>query len=387
MHCTVRQLEQPRQSDNAFDNSASQPQQPLLKLQVAKEQSPQVPPFQDDNSISHWSALPHYPFRSRRLDIPNSTSQNTSSYLDLSQYRCKDRDNKVDSSKIDGLGQAVDEYNSLVVGHTKQLDQFMHVSSGTYSNNDLEPTNLFSLPLGVSISTSRKAFPRTGAAKTENDISEISSREDTSISEEIEPFTRMLSTNTSLQVSSVSPQSVSRTKPACFNQHECDEVDTTYIVGLRDVQEAEKKKREARKAASREKQKHARPPLAASSISTPEVPTITASLGLPISQTDSQPDGNIFTTKDTVDAFINCSSGNVAAWTNVVPSPSMKQSMKQIQEEEERGKLQTAEQKETGTSAARRAHAKMATKVYFPFTSAKLPACLRTSSAQPRFLL
>lgn len=117
-------------------------------------------------------------------------------------------------------------------------------------------------------------------------------------------------------------------------------------MGLREIQEAEKKRQEARKASEIERERAAR---AAAGASPTEDVQYTASWGLPTSRAGARAD-NIATAKDTASSP---STSGTPVWTNAT-KPAAK-TMKEILEEEERRKLQAAKEKETIASAAKRA--------------------------------
>ena len=126
-------------------------------------------------------------------------------------------------------------------------------------------------------------------------------------------------------------------------------------VSLREIQEAEAKKLESRKALEREKERSAR----VTAESKEDIQPFTASWGLPTSQAGSR--NNSLPIRET--PAVSASSPTTAVWT----TPSLKQSaikrtMKEIQEEEEKHKKQIS--KETIVAAnAKRAYADSTAKV------------------------
>lgn len=133
-------------------------------------------------------------------------------------------------------------------------------------------------------------------------------------------------------------------------------------LGLREIQEAEAKKLEARKAAERERERAARAVTSASPVSE-DTQSFTASWGLPTSRAggrnDSLPKESVVTNS----ASPQTSSAPV--WTNTGKVPQAKKSMKEIQEEEERRKKLGV--KETvASAAARRGYAETMNKVRNP---------------------
>ena len=126
-------------------------------------------------------------------------------------------------------------------------------------------------------------------------------------------------------------------------------------IGFREIQEAEAKQSEARKAALERERAAA----AVRNISTPTedspVPT-TTSWGLPTSQVQTGRKEPTLAGSPTPAAPV---------WTNVVKPPTTKKTMKEIQEEERRKKLEQrqAQEKETTNATVRRSHAETVSKV------------------------
>lgn len=134
-------------------------------------------------------------------------------------------------------------------------------------------------------------------------------------------------------------------------------------MSLREIQEAEAKKQEARKAAERER---ARAAAAAQASSQEETAPFTTSWGLPTSQAGKTQSSSV--AKDTT-VSASSSSGTVApsaasaaVWTNSPKALPAKKTMKEIQEEEEKRKKMAAKETAAAT-AARRAYAETTTKV------------------------
>ena len=106
-------------------------------------------------------------------------------------------------------------------------------------------------------------------------------------------------------------------------------------LSLREIQELELKKADARKSAERERERAAR----AAAVSTPSVPedVQTISWGLPTSQV-----GNRTSREAPVSSSTNTTAPGTSAtppvWTNVAKAPAVKKTMKEIQEEEEKRK-------------------------------------------------
>ena len=127
-------------------------------------------------------------------------------------------------------------------------------------------------------------------------------------------------------------------------------------IGFREIQEAEVKQSEARRAALERERAAA----AVRNISTPTddspVPT-TTSWGLPTSQVQTGRKEPTLAGSPTPAAPV---------WTNVVKPPTTKKTMKEIQEEERRKKLEQkqTQEKETTNVAVRRSHAEAVSKVF-----------------------
>lgn len=142
------------------------------------------------------------------------------------------------------------------------------------------------------------------------------------------------------------------------------------LTSLREIQEMESKKQEARKAAERER---ARAPAAAPASASEDAQTFTASWGLPTSQVGAKTSvkdasGPNMSSASTSTSSVTISSPTppssappVAVWTNTQKS-STKKSMRDILEEEERRK-KAASKEPTVTAGSRRAYAETTNKV------------------------
>lgn len=163
---------------------------------------------------------------------------------------------------------------------------------------------------------------------------------------------------------SPTPQVVETSKqPAWGTGDDEKKKSATAALGLREIQEMETKKSEARKAAERERERVARAATAASS-STEEIQTL--SWGLPTSQAGTRSTISIKepTAPQSAPSPVVSSS---PVWTNAAKVPVVKKTMKEIQEEEEKRKKIAAKEKETVAAAARRAYADTTTKVGLRF--------------------
>jgi PERQ amino acid-rich with GYF domain-containing protein len=132
---------------------------------------------------------------------------------------------------------------------------------------------------------------------------------------------------------------------------------TGTTMSLREIQEAETKKTEARKVTEKERERLARaatsPPIAE------ETQPFTASWGLPTSQTGAR---NVMSPKEASSTSPTSATTNAPVWTNAAPTPAAKKTMKEIQEEEERRK-KLAVKESMASAAARRAYAETTVKV------------------------
>jgi PERQ amino acid-rich with GYF domain-containing protein len=148
-------------------------------------------------------------------------------------------------------------------------------------------------------------------------------------------------------------------KPAWSKEDEVTKSKPSGVsIGLREIQEAEAKKADIRKAAERERERTARAS-ALTAEAKGEGQPFTASWGLPTSQAGARTIAPL--AKDAKDASPSPSSAT-PVWITSGKSPVSKRSMKEIQEEEERRKKTVA--KETvAAAAARRAYADSTTKV------------------------
>ncbi|KAI0961032.1 hypothetical protein AcV7_000246 [Taiwanofungus camphoratus] len=125
------------------------------------------------------------------------------------------------------------------------------------------------------------------------------------------------------------------------------------VIGLREIQEAETKKLEARKAAERERERAARA-AAGTAVQAEDFQPFTASWGLPTSQAGAA--------RTSAAKESPASSPNAPVWTNASKPQVVKKSMKEIQAEEEKRKKMTTKEKETVAAAARRAYSETTNK-------------------------
>lgn len=130
-------------------------------------------------------------------------------------------------------------------------------------------------------------------------------------------------------------------------------------LNLREIQEADARKLEARKAAERERERALRA-AAASASPSEELQTFTTTWGLPTSQA-----GAARTSAGTKESSSVSATAATPAWTTAAKAPIAKKTVKEIQEEEEKRKKQAQKEKETAAVAVRRAYAETTTKVLF----------------------
>jgi PERQ amino acid-rich with GYF domain-containing protein len=136
---------------------------------------------------------------------------------------------------------------------------------------------------------------------------------------------------------------------------------TTTSISLRAIQEAEARRQQSLKATEREKEK-------TRAGITPEakedVQPFTTSWGLPTSQAGART--NTYPLTKDVPAFSVAaiqSSPVSPVWTATVPTPSIKKSMKEIQEEEEKRKTQPVTLRDTSvTATSKKAYAETTSK-------------------------
>ena len=128
-------------------------------------------------------------------------------------------------------------------------------------------------------------------------------------------------------------------------------------VSLREIQEAEAKKLESRKALEREKERLPR----VTAESKEDMQSFTASWGLPTSQAGSR--NNSLPIRETPAVLASSPTPTTAVWTTPsLKQPAIKRTMKEIQEEEEKHKKQISKEA-TVAASAKRAYADSTAKV------------------------
>jgi len=149
-------------------------------------------------------------------------------------------------------------------------------------------------------------------------------------------------------------------KPAWGTVPSPDEVQAPKTT-LREIQEAEAKRAEARKLAEQKEREKAR--AAAVNQAQEETQTFTASWGLPTSQVGTARSTPRDQSPLPATPAPAAPSALAAVWTNAAKPVVVKKTMKEIQEEEERKKKLALKEKESAAVAARRGYAESANKV------------------------
>ncbi len=150
-------------------------------------------------------------------------------------------------------------------------------------------------------------------------------------------------------------------------------------LSLRDIQDAEAKKADARKTAEKERER-ARAN-AAPSTPAEEVQLFTSSWGLPTSQVGVR--------KETATPSATSPATATPVWTNTVKAPAVKKTMKEIQEEEEKRK-KLASKESVASVAARRGYAETTVKVCLTSHHSSHSSddmCVAKRSSVPRWCL
>ena len=156
-----------------------------------------------------------------------------------------------------------------------------------------------------------------------------------------------------------SDPSLTALKPAWSKEDEINRSKPSGVsISLREIQEVEARKAEARRAAERERERAARVSVPTAEVKGDGQP-FTASWGLPTSQAGAR--STIPLARDAKDASPS-PSPVTPVWIASGKPPVSKKTMKEIQEEEERRK-KTAVKETVGAAVARRAYAESTTKV------------------------
>ncbi|KAF8167830.1 hypothetical protein B0H34DRAFT_683221 [Crassisporium funariophilum] len=129
-------------------------------------------------------------------------------------------------------------------------------------------------------------------------------------------------------------------KTAWVKEEETKKRGSGVSPSLREIQEAEAKKAELRKAAEREKERSARASSAVSEVMKEDLQPFTTSWGLPTSQAGSRPS----TGARELSVVQTPTVATTPVWTTPLKQPVAKKSMKEIQEEEERRKKLAAKE-------------------------------------------
>lgn len=241
----------------------------------------------------------------------------------------------------DSWPQLTDEPQSLTTANVTQHNE-QHASFETQSNTDPvvaeQPKHLPEASAAVSPvpQSTEVVAPAKGVPQSKRKGSSTT---------QISPAERLQSIP---PVLSTSPKTSSTTQKSAWVIE--DDAKPKSAMGLREIQEAEKKKQEARKAAEIERERSAR------AQSTGEEVQFTASWGLPTSRAGTRHES----TPSSKEPNTSSTTSSTPVWTNAT-KPAAK-TMKEILEEEERRKLATKE-KESVASAAKRAVMTPAAKV------------------------
>ncbi|KAI0793291.1 hypothetical protein C8Q75DRAFT_889367 [Abortiporus biennis] len=260
------------------------------------------------------------------------------------------------SKSIADDGWGADATNATVTGPSlaqSESQQDHHVSGGKAVDVPVTATaQSDTITEGTIASSSPAPTAPTGGKKTRQKTAAPPSTAPQTTSAKPAP------TPTQVPAKPPSPSPVPESKPAPWAIDE-EKVTTPPVMSLREIQEAEAKKAEARKVAERERARAAAASVAASS-SSEDVQFITTSWGLPTSQAGARNNGA--QKESPIVATSPASPATPPVWTNAPKTPVVKKSMKEIQEEEEKRKKQAAEKKETIAAAARRGYAETTTK-------------------------
>lgn len=363
---------------NAFPNAQGyHPQQPFtgspsvqyaqnpILANLVQPASPLVPSAQNPYAPSTASQSPWGtpdPSGAKRpgpFDAPYPTSRNTTVVRQSSPWERTSRAPWASSQPESPADEWVDPEHSLTVSNLEQHNQQQHKPEGTDVNlegevesvePDLEtveepPTEAAPAPTAEEAPAIETPAPSKPRRKTPLDVKPSQS-----------PQPPIITPKTPTPpLPSLAPQ----VKAAWTKEEEAKILKSSGVaIGFREIQEAEAKKAEARKAAERERERAAR---AVAATPNEDSASFTASWGLPTSQvgrTNSGKDISAGTSPNTATATTQ------PVWTTVAKAPATKKTMKEIQEEEERRKkLEATKEKETVSSAARRAHAETANKV------------------------
>ncbi|KAI5124605.1 hypothetical protein M0805_004215 [Coniferiporia weirii] len=318
-------------------------QVPLSPWNVSQVQEPQRPrPFDADRPTSSNTFVASTAIISQRpaWDKPQIElqSQATKNPWILNQ----------EAKVPDNLGQLAEESQSLTTANVNQHNE-QHGSLGPRKPNGPAAAEINGLTERV-VETPHgppAAAPTTAVQSiTAETAPQPSSKSKGNATMSTVPAeqTQLASVATVSKLSIVSPSSQ---KSPWATDEDTKSKQAAAPMGLREIQEAEKKKQEARKAVEKERERAAR---AATAASPGEEVQFTASWGLPTSQAGIRSNGVSFNKEPSTPSPAVTSA---PVWTSA-SKPAAK-TMKEIQEEEERRKLQVTKDKETVASAAKRA--------------------------------
>ncbi|TDL28916.1 hypothetical protein BD410DRAFT_252651 [Rickenella mellea] len=345
-------------------------QSPALSPNVVQQQNKLPQPQAPSRGInqSPWGAIQEQPaVRPRPFDPPHPTSsntvvvpQNTPSPWQTVQARNVQRDEPAPKTIDDGWGEYTEEPQpqSLTFSHVNQHNQLQQgIDRATPARADAPHTQ----PLVPTSQTLRDPPPHQPPAPKQPATAVSNLPVGDNVPESI-PVAPVPTVKSPMSGPSTAPAKA----PWSTEEDAKKQKPSGVTMGLREIQEAEKKKKEdARKTSEKDK------PTRTASSPQDDVTTFTATWGLPTSQagkatpasTPKEPGVSSATTTST-------SPSGAPAWTNATKTPAAKKTMKEIQEEEERRKKLAAKEKETVAQAAKRAYADSTAKVASPVQAA-----------------
>ncbi|KAF9535741.1 hypothetical protein CPB83DRAFT_842258 [Crepidotus variabilis] len=235
--------------------------------------------------------------------------------------------------------------NTLVAIHVEDAPNF--IPADTTSSSPAELSDALNQKLSLDESDTQTTTESTSASESS---APAPSTEPTKRSKKSKAGTKV-----SVDIIAPVDQSSAVTKSA-WAKDEGGKKSTSTSVSLRDIQEAEAKKQESRKAAEREKE---RARVTGSIIETKEdAQPFTAAWGLPTSQAGNRT-GVSLSIREPLPTASPSSATTPATpvWAAPPKTPAAKKSMKEIQEEEEKRKKQVAAKESAAAAAQKRAYA------------------------------
>ncbi|KAH9947959.1 hypothetical protein B0H21DRAFT_299287 [Amylocystis lapponica] len=267
----------------------------------------------------------------------------------------------------DGWGGNLNSLTVANLGHHNQQHQHNGVQSQAGTPDDAKDMQNDSTEVPPEASLQLPtAPPATPSSPVEPRASQKLRRKSTAPPTPVLPVQPPASKVTSVTTTAVRPPSPTPqgdAKLAWSTEDENKKAKPSGVtLGLREIQEAETRKLEARKAAERERDRAARAATGPVTQSEDFQP-FTTSWGLPTSQAGTaRPSA---AAKDPNASPLGTSPAT-PVWTNASKPPVAKKTMKEIQEEEEKQKKHATKEKETVAAAARRAYAESTNKSTAP---------------------